>query len=83
MRYILILCLVCVLCTGCTNVDQINRQATLEANQRMKEGVKNKTNIICIDGVEYIRHGSYNRGYMAPHLSYDKFNNLKVIRCEE
>lgn len=37
--------------------------------------------IVCIDGIEYIKYSMGYKGYMAPHLKADKFDNPKVVRC--
>ena len=63
----------CLFLTGCCTTDSIIQQEWQE---------NSKDHITCIDGIEYITFEDGYRGYMAPHLTTDKFNNAKVIECE-
>ena len=68
-RLILICLLVTPLLTGCSIY-------------RTDQGLtKRNPDYLCLDGIEYIVYTRGHRGYMAPHLRGDKFDNPKVIRC--
>lgn len=63
--------LVCFILSGCTSEELYGYK------------LKNINDYkVCIDGIEYIMYADGYQGYMAPHLTADKLNNPKVIKCE-
>lgn len=78
MKRIILLCFLVLLLSGCTVEMRNIGERELDFIQR----VDVNNHILCIDGIEYIMYTCGYKGYMAPHLKADKFDNPKVIRCK-
>ena len=79
----LLICLLFVpLLSGCTNYKGQEIPELNETDIEFINRVGVKDSLVCIDGIEYIYYRSGYAAGMAPHLTADENNNLKVIRCE-
>lgn len=78
-KIFLVLIFMCFITCGCTKTSYSIKYPKLIQTEINKDL---QAHIICIDGIEYIVYASGYEGYMSPHLTLDKFNNAKVIKCE-
>ena len=85
MKKLFLICLLGLipLVSGCTGPNGKEMRGLNESDIQYINRVSSKDHLVCIDGIEYIYYRSGYAAGMAPHLTADKNNNPKVIRCGE